>query len=102
MGNLITAMMRNTSTLCSSFAVRVRCSRSALFSTQRSTPSNKVSFREPDPSKPKLVLAYSGGLDTSTQLAYLTQEKGFEVCAYIADLGQDDLQTQADKDAVRD
>ena len=67
-----------------------------------STDFNKVSFREPDPSKPKLVLAYSGGLDTSTQLAYLTQEMGFEVCAYIADLGQDDLKTQADKDAVRD
>lgn len=48
------------------------------------------------------MLAYSGGLDTSTQLAYLTQEKGFEVCAYIADLGQDDLATDADKDAVRD
>jgi argininosuccinate synthase len=67
-----------------------------------STDFNKVSFREPDPSKPKLVLAYSGGLDTSTQLAYLTQEMGFEVCAYIADLGQDDLKTQEDKDAVRD
>ena len=28
-------------------------------------------FREPDPSKPRIVLAYSGGLDTSTQLAFV-------------------------------
>ena len=45
---------------------------------------NKTSFREPDPNKPKLVLAYSGGLDTSTQLAWLVNELGYEVCAYIA------------------
>ena len=51
----------------------------------------KTQFREPDPSKPKLVLAYSGGLDTSTQLAFLAQERGFEVIAYIADLAQDDV-----------
>ena len=38
----------------------------------------KTLFREPDPSKPKLVLAYSGGLDTSTQLAFLAKERGFE------------------------
>ena len=41
------------------------------------------------------VLAYSGGLDTSTQLAYLAHEKGYEVCAYIADLGQDDVKDKA-------
>ncbi len=49
---------------------------------------NKFEFRSPDPMKKRLVLAYSGGLDTSTQLAFLAREKGFEVCAYIADLGQ--------------
>ena len=54
----------------------------------------KTQFRAPDASKPRIVLAYSGGLDTSTQLAYLAKEKGFEVCAYIADLGQDDVKTQ--------
>ena len=37
------------------------------------------------------MLAYSGGLDTSCQLRYLSQEMGFEVVAYIADLGQDDV-----------
>lgn len=61
--------------------------------------SQRVRFREPDASKPKIVLAYSGGLDTSTQLAYLTHEKGFEVCAYIADLGQSDIE---DVDKIRD
>jgi len=61
---------------------------------------NKTSFREPDPSKPKLVLAYSGGLDTSTQLAWLVNEKGFEVCAYIADLGQDDTLEEKDREEI--
>jgi len=67
--------------LSSFSAARTRC---------LSTTARRVQFREPDASKPKLVLAYSGGLDTSTQLAWLAKEKGFEVCAYIADLGQDE------------
>ncbi len=54
----------------------------------------KTEFREADPSKPKLVLAYSGGLDTSAQLSWLAKEKGFEVCAYIADLGQEDVRDE--------
>lgn len=62
---------------------------------------NKTLFREPDPSKPKIVLAYSGGLDTSCQLSWLAKEKGFEVCAYIADLGQDDCKTEADKEEIK-
>jgi argininosuccinate synthase len=37
----------------------------------------------------KIVLAYSGGLDTSCILKYL-QEKGYQVVAFVADLGQDD------------
>ena len=61
---------------------------------------NKTSFREPDPNKPRIVLAYSGGLDTSAQLSWLVQEKGFEVCAYIADLGQDDVLDAADVEAI--
>ena len=61
---------------------------------------NKTTFREPDPSKPRLVLAYSGGLDTSCQLSWLAKEKGFEVCAYIADLGQDDVKNPADVEAI--
>ena len=37
--------------------------------------------------KPKIVLAYSGGLDTSFCIKYLTKEKGCEVHALIADTG---------------
>lgn len=37
--------------------------------------------------KPKLVLAYSGGLDTSVILKWLT-EKGFDVICFIANVGQ--------------
>ena len=37
----------------------------------------------------KIVLAYSGGLDTSIILRWLV-EKGHEVIAYVADVGQDD------------
>jgi len=64
--------------------------------------STMTKFREADASKPKIVLAYSGGLDTSTQLAYLAHERGFEVCAYIADLGQSDVRDAASVEAVRD
>lgn len=36
----------------------------------------------------KVVLAYSGGLDTSVILGWLIEEKGAEVVAYTADVGQ--------------
>ena len=36
----------------------------------------------------KVVLAYSGGLDTSVILKWLQEEKKMEVIAYVADLGQ--------------
>ena len=35
-----------------------------------------------------MVLAYSGGLDTSVILAWLQEEKGLDVVAYTADVGQ--------------
>ena len=38
----------------------------------------------------KVVLAYSGGLDTSVILKWLQQEKGLDVIAYVADLGQEE------------
>ncbi|MFC1661343.1 argininosuccinate synthase [Gemmatimonadota bacterium] len=45
----------------------------------------------------KVVLAYSGGLDTSVILKWLTLE-GFEVLAYVADVGQqDDLEATRHK-----
>jgi len=37
----------------------------------------------------KVVLAYSGGLDTSVILKWFTN-KGYEVICYVADVGQDD------------
>lgn len=37
---------------------------------------------------PKVVLAYSGGLDTSVILKWLQEEYGYEVIAFAADLGQ--------------
>ncbi len=36
----------------------------------------------------KVVLAYSGGLDTSVILKWLREEKKLDVIAYVADLGQ--------------
>ncbi len=38
-------------------------------------------------SKPNVVLAYSGGLDTSFCIKYLTKEKGYEVHALTVDTG---------------
>ncbi|WP_197475004.1 argininosuccinate synthase domain-containing protein, partial [Oleiphilus sp. HI0079] len=36
----------------------------------------------------KVVLAYSGGLDTSVIVKWLNEEYGCEVVTYTADLGQ--------------
>jgi len=47
----------------------------------------------------KVILAYSGGLDTSVILKWLQEEKNLEVITYTADLGQgvisDDLEEKA-------
>ena len=52
-------------------------------------------------SKPKIVLAYSGGLDTSVILKWLQTEYNADVIAYAADLGQgaelDEAKTKAKK-----
>ena len=40
-------------------------------------------------SKKKIVLAYSGGLDTSIILKWLQENYNAEVIAYIADIGQE-------------
>ncbi|EMS36237.1 argininosuccinate synthase [Candidatus Liberibacter americanus] len=46
----------------------------------------------------KVVLAYSGGLDTSIILKWLQVEKSLEVVVFIADLGQgEELQIACDK-----
>ena len=38
--------------------------------------------------KPRIVLAYSGGLDTSVILKWLIEERGYDVVCYTADVGQ--------------
>ena len=40
--------------------------------------------------KQKIVLAYSGGLDTSIILKWLQTERGYDVVCFTADLGQGD------------
>ncbi|MFQ5894008.1 MAG: argininosuccinate synthase domain-containing protein, partial [Nitrospinota bacterium] len=42
------------------------------------------------PTPKKIVLAYSGGLDTSVILAWLKETYQAEVIAYIADVGQEE------------
>jgi argininosuccinate synthase len=39
-------------------------------------------------SKPRLVLAYSGGLDTSVAIRWLAEHKGYDVVACAIDVGQ--------------
>jgi len=46
--------------------------------------------------RPKIVLAYSGGLDTSVLVRWLAEERGYDVVAVCADLGQ-----PGDMEAVR-
>ncbi|HEY5999762.1 MAG TPA: argininosuccinate synthase [bacterium] len=61
--------------------------------------------------RPKIVLAYSGGLDTSVIIPWLGETYGYDVVAFIADLGQEEdlrairakaLKTGAVKAIVRD
>ena len=48
--------------------------------------------------KKKVVLAYSGGLDTSVILKWLIEESGYDVVAFCADLGQgEDLEAVREK-----
>lgn len=47
----------------------------------------------------KVVLAYSGGLDTSVILKWLI-DKGYEVIAYVADVGQDENFEEVKKKAL--
>lgn len=47
----------------------------------------------------KVVLAYSGGLDTSVILKWLQEEKNLEVITYTADMGQGDIPKDLDERA---
>lgn len=42
------------------------------------------------PGKGKVLLAYSGGLDTSAILAWLIDE-GYDVVAFMANVGQEEV-----------
>ncbi|MGH8923877.1 MAG: argininosuccinate synthase [Acidimicrobiia bacterium] len=48
----------------------------------------------------RVVLAYSGGLDTSVILAWLIEEKGAEVICYTADVGQGEEVEEARQKAL--
>ncbi len=48
----------------------------------------------------KVVLAYSGGLDTSVILAWLREERGADVIAYTADVGQGEEVGEAKEKAI--
>ena len=45
----------------------------------------------------KVVLAYSGGLDTSVILKWIKEEYGAEVVAYTADVGQGEEVEEAEE-----
>ena len=47
----------------------------------------------------KVVLAYSGGLDTSVILKWLQEEKNLQVITYTADLGQGDISDDLEEKA---
>jgi argininosuccinate synthase len=49
----------------------------------------------------KIVLAYSGGLDTSVILKWLIEEYGCEVVAYAADVGQGDELARVEPNAKK-
>jgi len=49
----------------------------------------------------KIVLAYSGGLDTSVILKWLQERYGAEVVAYIADVGQEEDFNQIKEKAIK-
>ena len=54
--------------------------------------------RANSPAKGKIVLAYSGGLDTSIIIPWLKENYAYEVIAMVADVGQgDDVEAVVDK-----
>jgi argininosuccinate synthase len=47
--------------------------------------------------KEKVVLAYSGGLDTSVILPWLKETCGYDVIAFVAEIGRDFSKTMNPK-----
>ncbi len=54
-----------------------------------------------DITMPKVVLAYSGGLDTSVIIAWLKENYGYEVIAMTADLGQGEELAPLEEKAIQ-
>ena len=53
------------------------------------------------PDKQKIVLAYSGGLDTSIILTWLKEKYDAEIIAFCADIGQEEELDGLEKKALR-
>lgn len=75
--------------------------------TNETTPDatkqeSAASFEPCAPAKQKVVLAYSGGLDTSVCLKWLQEEKGFDVIAVCGNVGQDESDLSAIKQKALD
>ena len=51
--------------------------------------------------KEKVILAYSGGLDTSIIIPWLQENYDLEVIAVCVDVGQDDDMKEVEKKAIR-
>src|SRR5207244_12398024 len=76
-------------TPCSTDRTRSCSTRRRIGSTPRRRSSSRCSEARPTMSSPKrVVLAYSGGLDTSVILRWLIERYRCEVVAFCADLGQ--------------
>ncbi len=65
-----------------------------------SRSSRKPRQSQSRPTRPKVVLAYSGGLDTSIILHWLKEERGCDVIAFCADLGQGENLRDVQKKAL--
>ena len=64
-----------------------------MTNSRRSVSNSQSRTRRSSSPSPKVVLAYSGGLDTSVILHWLKETYGLQVIAFCADLGQgEDLQ----------
>src|SRR5258707_12587888 len=63
---------------------------------EKTNQKKKEPLKTPSPKPKKVVLAYSGGLDTSIIIPWLKENYGCEVIAMIGDVGQ-----QEDLEAAR-
>ena len=69
--------------------------------TRLASGRSSIKTRTARSTRPKVVLAYSGGLDTSIILHWLKEEKGCDVIAFCADLGQGEDLASIKKKAIQ-